>query len=120
MDNNNMMNNGYDPNQQQPYAGGAYQQPAPQQPSKTKSILALVFGILSIIISCCCTYLGIALGIAGIVMAVLSKKDNGDKMNGMAIAGMVCSIIAIVISVVSIVLVLGGFISTDYISQYLN
>lgn len=118
MDNNNMMNNGYDPNQQ-PYTGEVYQQQAPQQPSKTKSILALVFGILSIIISCCCTYLGIALGIAGIVLAVLSKKDNGDKMNGMAIAGMICSIIAIIICVVSIFLVLTGIVSTDF-TQYLN
>lgn len=112
------MNNGYDPNQQ-PYTGEVYQQQAPQQPSKTKSILALVFGILSIIISCCCTYLGIALGIAGIVLAVLSKKDNGDKMNGMAIAGMICSIIAIIICVVSIFLVLTGIVSTDF-TQYLN
>lgn len=109
MDNNNMMNNGYE--------APAYEQPAyaePAKPSKTKSILALVFGILSVIISCCCTYLGIALGVAAIIMAVLSKKDNGGKMSGMSIAGMICGIFSIVLCVVSIILVLSGVISTDF------
>ncbi len=109
MDNNNMMNEGFE----QP----VYEQPVYAQPEKksnTKAILALVFGILSILISCCCTYLGIALGIAGIILAVVSKGDNYGKMSGMAIAGMICSILAIVISVGSIILVFSGAIPTTF------
>ncbi|MBP3460742.1 MAG: DUF4190 domain-containing protein [Lachnospiraceae bacterium] len=113
MDNNNMMNNDFD---QQP----VYQQPQPvENKSNTKSILALVFGILALLISCCCTYLGIILGIVGIVMAVLSKNDNDGKFSGMAIAGLICSILGIVISVVSIILVLTGTVSNGF-TEYLN
>lgn len=114
MDNNNMMNNGFEtPNYEQP----VYSEP--EKKSNVKAILALVFGILSILISCCCTYLGIALGIAGIILAVVSKKDNGGKMSGMAVAGMICSILAIVISVGSIILVLTGAVDTG-ITEMLN
>lgn len=113
MDNNNMMNNGFD---QQP----VYQEPQPvEKKSNTKSILALVFGILAIVISCCCTYLGIILGIVGIVMAVLSRNDNDGKFSGMALAGLICSIAGIVIAVVSIVLVLTGTVSNGF-TEYLN
>lgn len=135
MDNNNMMNNGGSDFNQQPYqqfdqqpGQAPYQQGNPQgniyaQPgenrSKTKEILALVFGILAILISCCCTYLGIGLGIAGIVMAVLAKNDNNGKFPGMALGGMICSIFAIVLCVVSIILVLTGAVTVDF-TQYLN
>lgn len=146
MDNNNMMNNGNSDFNNQPYQQQPYQQPGGQpyqqqsgqptyqqsgysqdsiyaQPgenrSRVKEILALVFGILAILISCCCTYLGIGLGIAGIVMAVLSKNDNNCQMPGMALGGMICSILAIVICVVSIVLVLTGVVTLD-VTQYLN
>lgn len=143
MDNNNMMNNGgsdfnNQPYQQQPYqqqpGEPPYQQPYQQpeynqgniygQPgenrSKVKEILALIFGILSILISCCCTYLGIGLGIASIVLAVLSKNDNNGKMPGMALGGMICSIFAIILCVVSIALVLTGVVDVDVVTRYLN
>lgn len=109
MDNNNMMNEGF----QTP----VYEQPVYAEPAKksnTKAILALVFGILALLISCCCTYLAIALGVAAIILAVVSKNDNDGKMSGMAIAGMVCGIIGILISVVSIILVLSGAVTTAY------
>lgn len=141
MDNNNMMNNGgsdfnNQPYQQQPYQqsgeqpyqqpyqqpgynqGNAYGQPGENR-SKVKEILALIFGILSILISCCCTYLGIGLGIASIVLAVLSKNDNHGKMPGMALGGMICSIFAIILCVVSIALVLTGVVDVD-VTRYLN
>lgn len=141
MDNNNMMNNGGSDFNQQPYQQQFDQQPYQQpgqapyqqqgypqnniyaQPgenrSKTKEILSLVFGILAILISCCCTYLGIGLGIASIVMAVLAKNDNNGKMSGMALGGMICSIFAIVLCVVSIILVLTGVVTVD-LTSYLN
>lgn len=111
MDSNNMMNNGYE---QQSVNG------APGQgQSNTKSILALVFGISSIVLSCCCTYLGIGLGIAGIVLAILSRQDNGGRFSGMAIGGLICSIVAILFCVVSIILVLTGVVQNPF-ADYMN
>lgn len=112
MDTNNMMNEGYE---QQVVVNQAPE----QKNSNTKAILALVFGILSLVISCCCTYLGIILGVVGIVLAVLSRQDNGGKFSGMAIGGMVCSIVAIVLSVVAIVLVLSGLVANP-ITEYMD
>ena len=147
MDNNNMMNNGGSDFNNQPYQQQPYQQQPGQQPyqqqfeqppyqqpgysqgniyaqpgenrSKVKEILALIFGILAVLISCCCTYLGIGLGIASIVLAILSKNENNGKMPGMALGGMICSIFAIVLCVVAIILVLTGVVNVDY-TQYLN
>lgn len=109
MDNNNMMNNGFE---SQPYSQPTYSQPAPQGGTNVKAILALVFGILSILTCCCYGVVSIILGIVGIVMAVLAKKDNMGQFPGMAIAGLVCSIIGILLGVAYWVLFLIG-ISAD-------
>ena len=77
------------------------QQPAPQSPDdpgKGMGIASLVLGIVGL-----CTGslfgLGCVLGIVGIVLAVISGNKSsavGLKRNGLAIAGLVCSIIAVV------------------------
>lgn len=79
-----------------------YQQVPPEQPKKndTLAIVSLILGIAAIVLGCCVTYLAIVLGIAGIVCAVMSKKK---QPSGMATAGMVCSIIGIVLAVIWIV-----------------
>lgn len=113
MDNNNMMNNGFD---SQPM----YSQPAPQKGTNVKAILALVFGILSILTCCCYGVVSIILGIVGIVMAVLAKKENMGQFPGMAIAGLVCSIIGILLGVAYWILFFIG-ISADptILDQYM-
>lgn len=96
MDNQNLQNNSYE----QP----AYQQPvSPEQPQKTDTlaIVALILGIASILMSCCVTYLAIGLGIGGIICSVMSKKK---QKSGLATAGMVCSIIGIVVAVLWIII----------------
>lgn len=95
MDNQNFQNGSYE----QP----SYQQPTPpEQPQKTDTlaIVSLILGIAAIVMGCCVTYLGIALGIGGIICSVMSKKK---QKSGMATAGMVCSIIGIVIAVLWII-----------------
>ena len=93
MDNQNFQNNSYE----QP----SYQQPIPpQEPKKTDalSVIALVLGIASIVI-CCNIYLASPLGIGGIVCSVISNKN---QKSGLATAGMICSIVGIVLAVLAI------------------
>lgn len=94
MDGQNFQNNSYE----QP----GYQQPSSPEPQKTDTlaIVSLILGIAAIVLGCCITYLGIALGIGGIVCSVMSKKK---QKSGLATAGMVCSIIGIVFAVIWIV-----------------
>ena len=85
------------------------------------AIVSLVAGILAIVMACCVTYVGIVLGIVGIVCAVMSKKNSGKS--AMATAGLVCSIIAIVLAVVLIILAFAGLAilneaGIDYNSLY--
>ena len=73
--------------------------PQPEQPQKDPghglAIASLVLGILSIL-SCCCTYLAIILGVVGIVLAIISLAG---KMETMATVGMILSILGVVIAV---------------------
>lgn len=86
----------------QNFQNNSYEQPSSPQPQKTDAlaIVSLVLGIAAILLGCCVTYLGIALGIGGIVCAVMSKKK---QKSGLATAGMVCSIIGIVFALIWII-----------------
>ena len=84
---------------QQGYANGYNQNaynPVPQKKTSTKAILSLIFGIAGIVTCCAFGILGVILGIAGVVLAILSKNDNDGKMEGLAIAGLVVSIVSFV------------------------
>lgn len=103
MDNQNYQNNSYE---QSGYQQPNYQQPVPpQEPKKTDAlaVIALVLGIASIVI-CCNIYLSIALGIGGIVCSVISNKK---QKSGLATAGMVCSIVGMVLAVLAILFSVG-------------
>ena len=76
---------------------------APEKKTDALAIVALVAGILSIVLACCTTYFGAIPAIAGIICAIISKKKNGKS--GMATAGLICSIVGIVIVVLWIVFV---------------
>lgn len=58
------------------------------------AITSLVLGILSILSSCCCV--GFIFAIPGIIFGCLQKKNEYDKKPGMAIAGIVTSILGII------------------------
>ena len=68
---------------------------APQQ-TNALAIVSLVLGILSIVCMCC-GWVGILFGIAGILCAVFANKQG---KTGLAKAGMICSIVGLVLSVV--------------------
>lgn len=74
------------------------------------AVASLVLGILSIVF-CCCWYLGLILGVVGLVLAIVAKKNGNDE--GICKAGLVLSIIGVAISAVFMIL---GIIGTKAIS----
>jgi serine/threonine-protein kinase len=74
------------PAQPRPLAG------LPGQPQNTLGMLALIFGILSLPLAFCCSFLGVPLGVAAVVLGVLGirKAAAGLATNrGMALAGLI-------------------------------
>ena len=66
-----------------------------EKATKTASTTALVLGICSIVFDFIFGIVGLALGIIGIIFAVKARKNEAP--NGMSTAGLVCSIIGIVL-----------------------
>lgn len=70
------------------------QKPVQQEPQRnTNSVLALIFGILSLIL-CCCSVLAFIPAIISIVFYA-KAKSNGEA-GGMATGGLVCAIIGLI------------------------
>lgn len=76
---------------------------AAQKNTDVFGIVALVLGILSVTICCCFDYIGLVISAGAIVCAILSRKNNGGKMSGMAVAGLVLGIIGFVYAVIGAV-----------------
>lgn len=75
-----------------------------QQGGAGMAIASMVLGILALLLSCCVPYVPFVLALIGIILGgvALAKKTAGK---GMAIAGLVCSIIAFI---PAILVVIGG------------
>lgn len=71
-------------------ASKKYISSAPLSGDKGKSVASLILGILSIL-TCWLPYVGLLMGIAGIILGVLGLKRENAR--GLAIAGLVCSIV---------------------------
>ena len=82
------------------FSGGSF---SPQNPSGGPglAIASMVLGIVSLILTCILPYVSWVLAIVGIVLAAIAKKK---AKSGMATAGLVCSIIALAVWVVVIIL----------------
>lgn len=94
--------------------------PQPQaNPNNGFAIASMICGIAGILL-CCCYGAGAVVGIVGIVLAVMSKKQNAGKMSGMAIAGLVCGIIGVIFSAIWIIYYIfyGAAYSTYILSDY--
>ena len=81
-----------------------------QKESKALEICSLVFGILSIP---CCSCYGI-FGIAGLVLSIVAFTKG--KKSGLSIAGLICSIIGIILTIV--VFIVG--MSSPYYDQIMQ
>lgn len=75
------------------------------------AVASMVLGICSIVLSCCFYYVSIPCAIIGVILGAVSLKGNkGGK--GMAIAGLVTSIISIVPVIIGIVM--GSAIMSEF------
>ncbi len=70
-----------------------------QPQGKGKAIAALVLGIVALVFSCCCTYIGIICGVLAVIFGILEIKKNGEG-KGMAIAGTICGGIGAVAGII--------------------
>ena len=91
-----------------------YTQPVQLQPQKQTNVLAgvgLGLGIASILFCCCYGVVGLIFGIAGIICSALSKKKG---KSGVGTAGLVCSIIGTVLSVLVLIIFVVAFSTLDW------
>jgi hypothetical protein len=122
-----------------PPDGGAYQQPQPptQQPyqqdqnylspgypgvqgvpmqkNNGMAIASMVLGIIGVVFSCCYG-IGVLAAIPGLIFSFISMKKigkTGEKGKGMAVAGIVCSAVAIIIAIYVIVNLIIFFNSSE-------
>ena len=71
------------------------------------AIASLILGIVSIVLSCCCYgVISLVCAIIGIVLWYNAKDAEGNR-EGMAKAGMICSIVGIVLAVIMLILLIG-------------
>lgn len=91
-----------------------YYSSTPEPPSNGYGIASLVLGILSIPGGCCCG-IGVLFGILGIVFGCVQQRDTFGKRPGIAIAGIVLSVIGIILSICCIIyLYVIGMAGTSY------
>ncbi|MDO4325133.1 MAG: DUF4190 domain-containing protein [bacterium] len=97
--NNDMQGNG---SSQMPDYGDRYEYPHTEPPKKRNglAIASFILGLLGLL-SCCCSPLGLILGVIGLILVILSKR--GQPFDPFAVAGLVLSIIAIIASLISFV-----------------
>jgi hypothetical protein len=66
------------------------------------AIASLILGIFSVV--CCCTsFPNLAMGIAAIILAVVSKKRSGNVLSGLALAGLILGIFGTLLGLASTV-----------------
>ena len=117
-------NNGSN-NYQDYTSNGQYQnsyQPQQEPPKQTNvlAIVGMILGIISILAGCCGWY-SLFLGIPGIICSILARKHG---KSGMATAGIVCSVIGIILGIlmtvmaVAIVGILGSSPEYRELMQY--
>jgi phage FluMu protein Com len=80
------------PYQSPQYAGSA----PPQQDGK--AVASLVFGILTLVLGCCCPLAALLTGVAGITLGVMSWHAANRSL---AVAGVICTSIGLVLALIN-------------------
>ena len=108
-------NNGY-PNQNQGY--GAPQPSNMDGRSTGFAIASMILGIVAILMMCCVPsfWLKTIVAVLGLVFGIISLQNKNNAGRGMAIAGIICSGIAMVVYVIG--LVFGTLVLSTLFSLY--
>ncbi|MCL1951838.1 MAG: hypothetical protein FWF60_03315 [Oscillospiraceae bacterium] len=96
--------NPQDQSNQAPPQGFAPPPPAAAD-NKGKAIAALVLGIAALVLAWWgwLSIAGIAVAIVGLVLAIGVRKENNPATKGLATGGLICAVIALVISGITLV-----------------
>lgn len=89
----------------------------PLKPQKKGfAIASLVLGITSIIPGCCCSWIGVILGILAIVFAILFLNANKGALvsKGMAIAGLILGAVGILVCTILLIIGIANVASGGY------
>ena len=92
---------------------------APPDPGSGQAVTSLVLGIISIVFTFipCFGFVAIVTGIIGLIMGIIGRKST--TRHGMAVTGMVLSIISLGLAILFIVLYIGlNIISLSTAPQY--
>ena len=97
---------------------------APAQPPHASGlgIAGMVLGIVGVVcsVSGCFFWLGIILGIIGVVLSAIGMKKSPQGKKGMAIAGVVCSVIAIIVAIIWWIAFANATPDLDELNRQLN
>ena len=133
---NNNFNNQQNPNYNQPnpnynqpnlnysppnYSADAYlRQTSQSSGQKTFGIISLVCGLIGLPCACCCGIFGFIFPIVAIVCGILSIYKHEDKdAKGMAIAGIICGGVGIIIVIILLIIGVASMIpSLSSLSDY--
>ena len=82
--------------------------PQPQNnPGRGMSIAGMVLGIIGLVFALFLPYVGIFVAIVGLILSILGRKKSKDAgfPSGMALAGIICSCIAIGLNIICLIIV---------------
>ena len=99
----------------QPQVTPAATQQTENKDTNVLAIVSLVLGILSIVLGCCTGWIGALFGIGGIICAVFANKQG---KTGLAKAGLICSIVGIVLGI--LITILATVFSVAFMSELAN
>ncbi len=85
----------------QPYNAYGMPDEMPKK-SNTCGIISLILGILSTVLACCCYTISIPLGIAAVILAIVSMRKK-ETTKGFAIAGIILGSLGFIFAVVDAV-----------------
>ena len=106
--NNQQVPNGY---QQGGYPQGGYPPMTPEQRSaRSMGIAGMVLGIVALVF-CWLWFISLPCAIVGLILSIMAMK-KGEK--GMAVAGLVCSIIALAVAVIVTIIAIAAFSTVSH------
>ena len=84
------------------------------------STASMICGICSIVTCFCYGIVGLILGNFGVVLQIKSRKYNDGMPNGKALAGLICGIIGIVLSILMICYLIYALLHYDSMMELMK